>query len=183
MHHWVRGALGAAMVYPVIWHYSAPGPVSSAKISSGPQPVTAAASSPEPAPAGALTYEPSALTYEPAAPEREVGSRRVSERLPVATNGGPASEPELPRLPTVEDPNAPLAAVMPELKEVLALAAEVQQHAHNPGELAEHVQTLDEDPAKLAKLRAFAETFVQLPPPRGEAYLPSSSRSRPSTAR
>jgi len=106
----------------------------------------------------------------------------VIERLPVATKVGAAPEPELPRQPTVQEPNSPLA-VMPELKEVLALAAEVQQHAHNPGELAEQVQTLDEDPAKLAKLRAFAETFVQLPPPRGEGYLPSSRGSRPSPAR
>jgi hypothetical protein len=95
---------------------------------------------------------------------------------------GAASEPELPRLPTVDDPNAPLA-VMPEMKEVLARVAEVQRHAHNPSELEQQVQELDEDPKKLAKLKAFADMFVKLPPARGDSYFPSPSGEQPSTSR
>jgi hypothetical protein len=175
MHHWLRGALGAAVVYPLIWYYSAPGAAPAAGTSgpSGARPVVARAAPMAPA---------SPLPDESEAPELRVASRTVTERLPVATRIPPAAEPELPRLPTVEDPNAPLAempeelkAVMPELKEVMARAAEVQQHAHDPGALDQRVQTLDEDPAKIAKLKAFADRFVQLPTSRSESYLPSSS--------
>jgi hypothetical protein len=185
MHHWLRGALGAAVVYPLVWYYSAPGaaPTAGKPGLSGEKPV-ARAVAPAAAPAPA-----SPLTYEPEAPERRVASPIVTERLPVPTRVAPAAEPELPRLPTVEDPNVPLAgmpeeltAVMPELKDVMARAADVQQHAHDPGALEQRVQTLDEDPAKLAKLKALADMFVQLPTPRSESYLPSSSGT-PSTGR
>jgi len=64
---------------------------------------------------------------------------------------------------------------MPELKEVLARVAEVQQNAHDPAELDHRIQTLDEDPAKLARLKALADMFMKLPTPRGDDYLPSSS--------
>ena len=56
--------------------------------------------------------------------------------------------------------------------------AELQQHAHDPAELERRVQTLEEDPAKLAKLKAIADLFVQLPESRSEAYLPVSGDGR-----
>lgn len=185
MHHWLRGALGAAVVYPLIWYYSAPGAVPAAGKSapSGAKPVARAAA------AAAAPAPTSPLTYEREAPEQRVALGTVSERLPVTTSVTPAAEPELPRLPTVEDPNLPVAgmpeelqAVMPELKEVMARAADIQQHAHDPRELDRRVQTFDEDPVKLAKLRALADMLVQLPPPRSESYLPSSNGT-PSTRR
>jgi hypothetical protein len=76
----------------------------------------------------------------------------------------------------VQQPGDPLAELVqtPELKEALARAAEIQRHAANPAELERAVQELDADPAKLARLKALADMLVQLPAPRGEAYLPSS---------
>jgi hypothetical protein len=90
-----------------------------------------------------------------------------------------ARAPATPQQPSVQQPRDPLAELvqMPELKETLAQAAEIQRHAANSAELERAVQGLDEDPAKLARLKALADLFVQLPPPRGDAYMPSSGRS------
>jgi hypothetical protein len=71
---------------------------------------------------------------------------------------------------------------MPELKEILAQSGEIQRHAANPAELERALQGVDDDPAKFARLKALADRLVKLPPPRGEAYLPSSGRSVSSTA-
>jgi hypothetical protein len=81
-----------------------------------------------------------------------------------------------PQPPSVQPPNDPLAELgkSPELRETLARAAEIQRHAANPAELERALQGLDADPAKLARLKALADTLVQLPTPKGEAYLPSS---------
>jgi hypothetical protein len=81
----------------------------------------------------------------------------------------------------VQQPGDPLAELVraPELQEALARAAEIQRHAANPAELERAVQGLDADPAKLARLKALADMLVQLPTPRGDAYLPSSGSSAP----
>jgi len=172
MRHWLRGALGAAVVYPLIWYYSEPSP-EQPSAPSGPEGARPMASAASRAPAKPPIDEDQGQ-------KRRMASRSVTERLP--TSAASVREPELPRLPTVDDPKAALA-VMPELRPVIARAAQVEQYAHNPGELDKQLQTLEEDPAKLAKLRAFAEMFVQLPPPRGDGYLPSSSGPPSSTAR
>lgn len=172
MRHWLRGALGVAVAYPLIWYYSAPAPAVRSASLEGVKPPASAAGPTRSSPAPG----------EAEGPERHVASRSVTERLPVATGAGPATEAVLPKLPTVEDPDVPLA-MMAELKPVIARAAQVQQYAHNPGALDKQVQTLDEDPAKLAKLRALAEMFMQLPPPRGDSYLPSSTGAHSSQGR
>lgn len=84
----------------------------------------------------------------------------------------------------MQPPRDPLAELgqNPELKETLARAADVQQHAASPAELERALQGLDNDPAKLARLKALADMLVQLPTPRGDAYLPSSGSSAPGTA-
>jgi hypothetical protein len=165
--------VGAALVYPLVWHFSATAPGA---------PAGAGAPQPTQVPSGARAAPAAALESE--ASERRVVSRTLTERLPAsgATRFAPASAPQPPQLPTAAEPQAPTVAepqvppaVMPDVKEVLARVAEVQQHAHNPGELDQQVQTLDEDPAKLARLKAFADMFMKLPTPRGDGYLPSSS--------
>lgn len=92
-----------------------------------------------------------------------------------------ARAPAEPRQPSVQQPSLqaprdPLAELVqnPELKETLARAAEIQRHSANPAELEHALQGLDEDPAKIARLKALADMLVQLPTPRGDAYLPSS---------
>ncbi|HEU4580188.1 MAG TPA: hypothetical protein VFS67_18145 [Polyangiaceae bacterium] len=167
----MRGALGVAVVYPLFWHYSsAEGEVSPGR--EAPRAVAANAAS------GRAEAEQ--------APPAE--ARTLRERLPAATVGAPGSaqprvsQPvparaaEAPQQPSVQQPGDPLAELVqtPELKEALARAAEIQRHAANPAELERAVQELDADPAKLARLKALADMLVQLPAPRGEAYLPSS---------
>ena len=52
--------------------------------------------------------------------------------------------------------------------------------AHDPKALDERVQVTEYDAQKVAKLKALAEQFVELPPPRGERYLPAG---KPAPAR
>lgn len=177
MRHIMRGALGAVVVYPLIWHYwPSEAAVSATKVA-GAAPASATD------PSGAVA---------PSQPEPETAARAVTARLPVPALGEPAPlaeprapqpvparAPTAPQPPSVPQPQDPLSAIgqVPELKETLARAAEIQQHAANPAELEKAVQSLDEDPAKIARLKALADMFVQLPPPRGDAYLPASGSS------
>ena len=167
------------MVYPLIWHFAAAGPASP----SGAAVLKSAKAGPTsrvaPRWPGESRPEESRAT-ESEASERRVVSRTMTERLPapVTTKLEPVPAPELPHEPSVDDPQVPLP-VMPELKEVLARVAEVQQHAHDPAELDHQVQTLDADPAKLARLKALADMFIKLPTPRSDDYLPSSSGAEP----
>jgi hypothetical protein len=175
--------LGAAVVYPLIWHFAATG--------TSPPSVAAAPHSAKPGSTARGALGPSAASQsserrpeESEASERRAVSRTVTERLPsVPPTPEPVAGPELPHEPTADEPQVPLPA-MPELKEALARVAEVQRHAEDPAELDRQVQTLDEDPAKLAKLKALADMFMKLPTPRSDDYLPSpSGAERHSTAR
>ncbi len=56
---------------------------------------------------------------------------------------------------------------------------DLQQIAHDPKALDERVQRTEYDPQKLARLKAFAEQLVHLPPPASERHLPSGGSSRP----
>lgn len=162
-------------MYPLIWYYTAPdSALPGAPLRSGAPTPARAATSPDPKP-----------IRESGASEADAVARRTADALPrsSATDLEPLSGPGSPRLPTADEPED-LLAMMPELKETLARVAEVQQRAHSPQDLDREVQTLDADPAKLAKLKAVADLFVKLPPSRGDDYLPSSSGVvRPSSAR
>ena len=180
MRHIMRGAFGVAAVYPLVWHYSSR--------DAGDLPTTTAAVTPEQRSAEGLPPE------QPRAEELESAraGRTVGERLPASLTRDPlaaveprapepaaARAPAAPQQPSVQQPRDPLAELgqMPELRETLAQAAEIQRHAAKPAELEQALQGLDEDPAKLARLKALADMLVQLPTPRGEAYLPSSGSS------
>ena len=175
--------MGAALVYPLIWHFAATVP-SSPSVAAAPQSAKAASPSRGPLDPPAETASSESLAAEGAASEHRGVSRTVTERLPpVPTRVEPVPGPELPQEPTANEPQVALPA-MPELREALARVAEVQRHAESPAELDRQVQTLDEDPAKLAKLKALADMFMKLPTPRGDDYLPASSTAEPrSTAR
>ncbi|MEY4545463.1 MAG: hypothetical protein RL685_1658 [Pseudomonadota bacterium] len=185
MHHVLRGAFGAAVVYPLVWYYySGPGaaqPVATgAARPSGQQQVQG--SSPEPVfaePAQPGVFDPGGSEGEPRV------SRSASKHLPsTAPQFRLPIEPELPRDPNVEEPtvdapNVPLPAFA-ELQEVLGQMKELQQHAHDPAALEKRVQQIEEDPQKVAKLRAIADMFVKMPASRGESYLPTGATA-PST--
>ena len=185
MRHILRGVLGVAVVYPLVWHYSsqavgappASGAGAPAELRSAERPPVERAGADElPPPAATRTLTerlPAPATHEPVAALEPRAPEPAAARVPAA-----------PQQPTVEQPRDPLAELgqVPELKETLARAAEIQQHAAKPAELERALQGLDEDPAKLARLKALAEMLVQLPAPRGEAYLPSSGSSGTSTA-
>lgn len=188
MHHIIRGALGVAVVYPLMWHYSSQGaeglPATTAvspaerrnaerappeRAAEAPAQVqlTRTAMEPLPAPVAAQAIREPVAAPEPRVPE------------PLA-----AQAPSPPRQPSVQQAPDPLAELgqMPEMKEALAEAGEVQRHAANPAELERALQGIDDNPAKLARLKALADLLVKLPPPRGDAYLPSSGSSVTGTA-
>lgn len=192
MHHILRGAFGAAVVYPLAWYYySGPGAVQAiatdaARSSEQQQDNTSRPFEPVfEEPAQPAVFEPASLVREERvahSASRSVPATAPQLALPI--------EPELPRgpelprapkvaEPKVEAPNLALPA-FPELQEILGQMKDLQQHAHDPRELEKRVQAIEEDPQKVARLRAIADMFVKLPPSRGESYLPAGD-TRPST--
>jgi hypothetical protein len=98
-----------------------------------------------------------------------------AERVSSNARPEPVAMPALPQMPGVENPrvaqpDVPLPEIA-ELKETFARMSELQRHAHDPAELDRRVQTMEEDPEKLARLKAIADMFVQLPDSRREDYL------------
>ncbi|MEY2931719.1 MAG: hypothetical protein RL033_2468 [Pseudomonadota bacterium] len=186
MHHVLRGAFGAAVVYPLVWYYySGPGavqPVATGAARPSEQQQVPGSSLSEPVfaePAQPGVFDPGSSEGEPRV------SRSASEHLlSTAPQFTLPIEPELPRGPNVEEPkvdvpNVPLPAFA-ELQEVLGQMKELQQYAHDPAELEKRVQRIEEDPQKVAKLRAIADMFVKMPASRGEGYLPTGGTA-PST--
>ena len=178
MRHILRGALGVAVVYPLLWHYSSAdvgGVPSTAAVAASERRGTERSPSDRSGVDQPLRAERAVTERLPAAPMREP----VATVQPGAPEPALARAPASPQPPSVPEPRDPLAELgqIPELKETLARAAEIQRHAANPAELERAVQGLDEDPAKLARLKALADLLVQLPTPRGDAYLPASGRS------
>jgi hypothetical protein len=193
MHHILRGVLGAALVYPFAWYYYAQtGVVQSVAPEVAPSPSERKVSSwTEPMP---VRVEPAqAEPYERASPVREqVVARAVTEHVPaVAPQLVRPVEPELPRAPgvtrpsvakpSVNEPSIPLPPLA-ELQEVFGQMKELQRYSHDPQELEQRVQGMEQDPQKLAKLRAFADMFLKLPASPSDGYLPAAERS-PSTPR
>lgn len=183
------------MVYPLVWYYAShsgavqPGPPAKVVAASGQaapsqlpptrQPAEAApqqqAAPPPPAPAtGAAAPAP---PDEP--PELRVVRQRVAEVAPQLALPG---EPQLPRAPATEAPKAPFPAFA-ELQEAFGQMKDLQAVAHDPKALDERVQRTEYDAQKVAKLKALAEQFVELPVPAGERYLPTGRPSRSSPSR
>lgn len=194
MHQILRGAFGAALVYPLVWYYYAhSGPVQSgaaavpqalvqaqpSKQVAPPQqsveaaPQQWAAPPPPAAKVAAAGPEPA-----PEPPEVRAVRQRVAE---VAPQLAQPSEPQLPRAPRVNEPKVPFPALA-ELQEAFGQMKDLQAVAHNPQALDERVQTTEYDAEKVARLKALAEQFVELPTPASERYMPAgrTSRSAPS---
>jgi hypothetical protein len=94
----------------------------------------------------------------------------------------PPSAPEQPSVPDAEEPKVPFPAFA-ELRDAFGQMKDLQAVAHDPKALDERVQKTEFDPQKVARLKALAEQFVELPPPPGERYLPAGKTSRSSSAR
>lgn len=186
MHHILRGALGAVLVYPLAWHYygsqpataqsaasaskvrdGRPSAVASAEARSASIPVTAQPAPDDGAAKGAK------VVREGAAPRPEPSA--VQQR-------GRSVEPALSKPSEPDGAKVPFPAFS-ELQEAFGTMKDLQAVAHDPKALDERVQQTEHDPQKLAKLKAFAEQLVQLPPPAGERYLPSGNATRANPAR
>lgn len=192
MHHILRGALGAGLVYPLAWYYYAhSGPVQPAAskashasveeqqhepLGSSEQP-TGAVPAPQRAPAARETPRAGQPPVEPL--ELRAIRQRVAEAAPRLTL---PTEPERPRSPKAEEPKVPFPAFA-ELQDALGQMKELQAVAHDPKALDERVQLTEYDAQKVARLKALAEQFVELPPPPGERYLPAGKPSRSSSSR
>jgi hypothetical protein len=179
MHHVLRGAFGAAVVYPLVWYYysgaGAAQPEATGPAGSSAQQQVPGSSLPEPV--FAEPAQPGFLQRGRSEEEAHL-ARSASEPLPsTAPQFRLPIEPGLPRGPSVAEPKVDAPDVplpgFAELQEVLGQMKDLQQHAHDPGELEKRVQTIEEDPQKVAKLRAIADMFLKLPASRGEAYLPT----------
>jgi hypothetical protein len=146
MRAFLFGVLGAAAAYPLLWRASSPGEERALGVE---------------APAVAAPT----LGSVPDISESPSQRRVTSERL----GSSEASEAgiQLPRLPTVNRPTAPL----PALPDALERVREVHQVLADPDELAARVQRMHVDASQLAELKAFAEMFVELPPDRVERSL------------
>lgn len=191
MHHVLRGAFGAALVYPLVWYYYS-GPGVAEPRATG----VARSAEQQPEPSSSLSEPVFAEPVQPAFLEQGSSegepqvARSASERLPsTVPQFTRPIEPELPRgpivaepkvaKPKVDAPDVPMPAFA-ELQEVLGQMKDLQQNAHDPAELEKRVQTIEEDPQKVAKLRALADMFLKMPASRGEAYLPTGETA-PST--
>jgi len=165
------GALGAALVYPAVWYGSAPdGPE---PVRGAPRRAVAAAARP------AAPREPIRPAPELAAPtwsqsvasgQRPEAARPTLEELPAAF--GASLEAAPPARPAVSEPGPPSQAFA-DVRDALGKMSDLQAHAHDPNELERRVQTMEENPEQLARLKALAEMFVQLPPSRLEPYMPA----------
>lgn len=169
MRHVLKGALGAALVYPAVWYGSAlegPEPARGA-----PQRAVAAAARSS---APSEQVRPAAELVDPrwsqsvASGQRPEAARPRLEELPVAFGAPP--EAERPALPAVSEPGPPSQAFA-DVRDALGKMSDLQAHAHDPNELERRVQTMEENPEQLARLKALAEMFVQLPPSRLEPYM------------
>jgi hypothetical protein len=99
-----------------------------------------------------------------------VRERPTLQELPAAL--GAPLEPARPALSGVSAPDAPSGAFS-DVRDALGRMSDLQAHAHEPDELARRVQSMEQDPEQLARLKALAEVFVQLPPSRTDAYMPT----------
>lgn len=195
MHHILRGTLGAALVYPLVWYYSSHAdpvqpavtklPSSRVEERQSPhvdvveEPVEAPVQwSPPQAPAVREVAQP-AREAAPEPAELRAVRQRVAEVAPQVT---PPSEPERPRSPSPEEPKVPFPAFA-ELRDAFGQMKDLQAVAHDPKALDERVQVTEYDAQKVAKLRALAEQFVDLPVPPGERYLPAGKPSRSTSSR
>jgi len=184
MRHVLTGALGAAVVYPAVWYGMAvegPAPAAGA-----PQRAVATATRPvasreQARPAAAPELRGPAwgpASTERAAAEPAAAERPTLEELPAAL--GAPIEPPRPDLPALSEPGAP-SPVFSDLRDTMGKMSDLQAHAHDPQELERRVQAMEQDPQQLARLKAMAEMFVQLPPSRLEPYLPSGEAASSST--
>jgi hypothetical protein len=89
-------------------------------------------------------------------------------------------QPAPPVAPAVSEPGPPSQAFL-DVRDALGKMSDLQAHAHDPHELEQRVQTLEDDPEQLARLKALAEMFVQLPPSRVEPYMPARESGAVST--
>jgi hypothetical protein len=106
-------------------------------------------------------------------------TQRVALPAPPPT---PPNQPQLPNSPSVPEPKVPFPAFA-ELQEAFGQMKDLQEISHDPKALDERLQVMQHDPQKLARLKAFAEQLVNLPPPPGERYLPTGNTSRPAPVR
>jgi len=176
MRHVFKGALGAALVYPAVWYGSAPAGAEFAK--GAPQRAAVVAARPS---ARSATRSEQLRAPEPeleaTTPSRAAlasprldAERPTLEELPAAL-GAPV-EPAGTTMPAGSEPGPPSQAFA-DVREALGQMSELQAHAHDPNELVRRVQAMDQDPEQLARLKALAEMFVQLPPSRLEPYMPA----------
>ncbi len=137
-----------------------------------------------------LAVAPAAAVYppdrrgrstEPGAAPRAEPPREVDAR-PVALGQGPSQVARPQRQPAVpsasRSPSSPGGessglVLPPEVQAALGDIADLQKSAHDPQSLADRVQKLEPSQQRLEKLRAFADTFVKMPP--GEKGLGSLS--------
>jgi hypothetical protein len=193
MRHVLQGALGAGLLYPLIWYGSAPDPVDVVGSTTGLRKIVEAGTAAREAPSSASA--PSG----PGVPRPESGtehSRQLSRRIdsvPGSAASATVADVSLPSAPVppsvafprVSQPTEPAAAMPlpPALPELLSRVSDVQQSAGDPTELAKRVQMLDADPAELAQLKAFADKFVRLPASAADRYTPVSQGSSPAAPR
>jgi len=181
MRHVLKGALGAAVVYPAVWYGAAsegPEPARGA-----PQRAAVAAARPSAprervSPAAELTLGGPARSQAVVSSRRLEAERPTLEELP-AVLGAPL-EPARPGVAAVSEPDAPSQAFS-DVRDALGKMSDLQAHAHDPNELARRVQTMEQNPEQLARLKALAEMFVQLPPSRLEPYMPARESGAVST--
>jgi hypothetical protein len=180
MHHLLKGALGAALVYPLAWYYySQPEAL---------QPVATSAS--RPAMEKRVEQNAKAALDESGVSRGAVPGALAERAGATAAEASPSSQRQPARPPELAVPGAQETAKAPdvvnrevpfpefaELQATLAQMKELQRHAHDPQELDARVQSMESDPQKLAKLRAMAELLVKLPPSRSDAYLPAEDPS------
>jgi len=169
MRHVLKGALGAALVYPAVWYGSAlegPEPARGA-----PQRAAAAAARPsapgEPIRPATELAGPTRAQSVASGPRPEA-ARPTLQELPAAF--GAPLEADRPALPAVSEPGPPSQAFA-DVRDALGKMSDLQAHADDPKELERRVQTMEENPEQLARLKALAEMFVQLPPSRLDPYM------------
>lgn len=185
MRHVLQGALGAVLIYPLIWYGSAPDQV---EVVAGSgigtrAPAERGAAGRETGLGAEASSPPGELRTERGTPHAAEMSRRI-ERVSGSSASALEAEVPLPRAPVapgvarprVPQPVEPAVAspLPPGLPELLSRVSDVQQSAADPTDLAKRVQTLDANPEELAQLKAFADKFVRLPPPAADRYTSDS---------